>query len=62
MKPTQEHIARANEIRQEIIDVTRAIDAMGVSAADLKHAVIKLCSAERGMDDFIRKAERGEIE
>jgi len=62
MKPTQEQIDRAVELREEIISISRAIDAMGVTAADLRHAQIKLSSAERGMDDFIAKAQRGEIE
>jgi hypothetical protein len=62
MKPTQEHIDRAIELRDNIICISRAIEAMGVTSADLRHAVIKLASAERGMDDFIAKARKGEVE
>lgn len=62
MKPTQEQIDRAKELREGIIGISRAIDAMGVSSADLRQAQIKLGSAERGMDDFIAKGQKGEVE
>jgi hypothetical protein len=62
MKPTQEQLDRAHEIREDIINLSRAIDAMGIKSADLRQAQIKLGSAERGMDDFIAKGQKGEVE
>lgn len=62
MNPTQEHMDKAIEIRKRIIDLSRAIEEMGVDSADLRHSIIKLGSAERGLEWFLDKAEKGEVE
>ena len=55
--PTQEQLDSALKIREDIIALSRAIDALGYKHADLSHASIKLGSAERGLDDFIARCD-----
>lgn len=55
--PTQEQLDSAIRIREEIVSLSRAIDALGYKHADLSHASIKLGSAERGLDDFISRCQ-----
>ena len=55
--PTQEQLDSALKIREDIIALSRAIDALGYKHADLSHASIKLGSSERGLDDFINRCQ-----
>jgi len=55
--PTQEQLEVAIKLREDIKAISRAINTLGYRHADLSHASIKLCSAERGLDDFINKCQ-----
>ena len=55
--PTQEQLEVAIKLHEDIKAILRGIDTLGYRNSDLSHASIKLCSAERGLNDFIDKCQ-----
>ena len=55
--PTQEQLNQAIKLKEDVMALSRAIDAIGYRHADLSHASIKLGSAERGLEDFIARCQ-----
>lgn len=55
--PVYDDVRRARELQDELHDLMRGIEILsaGHDYPDLRHAITKLSSADRGLDDFIRK-------